>query len=146
MEEGSPHSFSVSELLKKAESLFAECQFELAMKFYQRVLEIEPNNIQGLDGMGSLLLECGELDNAKEALIRSIRLAPESGAMKYLNLAQLLNGLDAIKCYHKGIELLIAHRAAVLVEGGQSELVEDLNQQIVSAYCATVEIYLTDSW
>jgi len=65
--------------------------------------------------------------------------------MKYLNLAQLLNGLDAIKCFHKGIELLIAHRAATLAEGGQSGLVEELNQQIVSAYCATVEIYLTDS-
>jgi len=65
--------------------------------------------------------------------------------MKYLNLAQLLNGLDAIKCFHKGIELLLAHRAATLAEGGQSDLVEELNQQIVSAYCATVEIYLTDS-
>jgi tetratricopeptide (TPR) repeat protein len=109
-------SCSVETLLAKAEDLLTKCQYELAGRFYERALEIEPTNLTALDGLGSLLLEIGELDAAREVLIRSVRLAPERGAEKYLNLAQLLNGLDAIACFRKAIELLITERATLVAE------------------------------
>ena len=40
-------------------------EFEMAQKFCQRALELEPDNVQALETCGTLLLELGELESAK---------------------------------------------------------------------------------
>ncbi|KAL6051579.1 Tetratricopeptide repeat domain containing protein [Balamuthia mandrillaris] len=134
--------YSVEDLLRKAEDLLGQCQWELAQKFYTKALELAPENAQALAGLGGLMLEAGELEVAQELLTRSVALEPDRDPEKYFNLAQLLVGLDSITCFSRGIQLLIAQRAAKLENG---EEVHELNRQISTAYCSAAEIYLTDA-
>ena len=41
-------------------------QYELAQKFCQRALEMEPDNLRALETAGSLLLELGNTEAAKQ--------------------------------------------------------------------------------
>ena len=40
--------------------------YELAQKFLQRAIEVEPDNLQVLECSGNLLIEVGELEKAKQ--------------------------------------------------------------------------------
>ena len=41
-------------------------EYELAQKFCQRALEMEPDNVRALETSGSLLIDLGNLDAAKQ--------------------------------------------------------------------------------
>jgi hypothetical protein len=51
---------------------------------------------QLLDTSGELCLECGRSEDALNLFRRSIELAPNSGASKYMNMAQLLESHDSL--------------------------------------------------
>lgn len=57
---------SVSSLIEKAQELIVQCDYELAGRFVQRVLERSPDHAEALEMMGVVQLETGELDAAKE--------------------------------------------------------------------------------
>ena len=44
-------------------------QYEMAQKFCQRALEMEPDNVRVLEVSGTLLLEVGELEKAKQVIV-----------------------------------------------------------------------------
>lgn len=44
-------------------------QYEMAQKFCQRALEMEPDNVRVLEVSGTLLLEVGELEKAKQVTV-----------------------------------------------------------------------------
>lgn len=50
----------------QAEGLIDEFQYELAQKFCQRALETDADNIRALEMSGSLLLELGNVEDAKK--------------------------------------------------------------------------------
>ncbi|ELR18214.1 tetratricopeptide repeat domain containing protein [Acanthamoeba castellanii str. Neff] len=139
-------SYPAQALIKKAEELVEEYNYELAQRFYEKALSQEPSNTQALGGYAEVLMQLGEADEAYRALMRCIELSPEGDGTPYLNLAQISEGLEALGYYNKGIELLVKKRAALFVEEGEtSEKVLELNVQIASAFCAAAEIYLTDA-
>ena len=49
----------------QAEQLIDEFNYELAQKFCQRALEMEPDNVRALETSSSLLLELGDMESAK---------------------------------------------------------------------------------
>lgn len=57
---------SIPSLLEKAQSLIIECDYDLAQRFIQRVLDQQPGNAQAKEMLGVILLETGEIDAAKE--------------------------------------------------------------------------------
>lgn len=57
---------SVSSLLEKAQELIVQCDYELAGRFVQRVLERSPDHAEALEMMGVVQLETGELDAARK--------------------------------------------------------------------------------
>lgn len=59
-------TYSVEELCAKAEELIEQLHPELAVKFYTRALELEPENTRVLDDFASLLLEMDDFAQAKE--------------------------------------------------------------------------------
>jgi len=126
--------FSVDELLEKAEDFAERFEFELAAKFYQRALDGAPDNTEIMDDLAEVLLELGQADSAKQLLNKSIQLSPNDNFSKYLNLAQHLEGKEALDCTDKGIQLMIRQNQR-----------GDLNEQISSAYMSMAEVYLTDS-
>jgi len=53
-----------------------------------------------------LLIQLGEHQKAKQLIERSINLNPEKDGQKYLNLAEMLTGAEAVQMYLKGISVL----------------------------------------
>ena len=58
--------YTVDDLLTRADECMDSFQLELACKFCERALEIDPNSVRVLDTLGPLLLETGETDRAIE--------------------------------------------------------------------------------
>ncbi|XP_041367293.1 probable assembly chaperone of rpl4 [Gigantopelta aegis] len=142
-----PSKYSVSQLLDKAEDCINEFQYEVAQKFCQRALEMEPDNVRTLETTGNLLMELGDPDGAKQCFGRAVEVSPDSGYAKYMCLGQLFEGVQAVECYQKGIQLMVkekqeqqAQEISAACRGGDQ--VTDLD--ISNAYCAIGELYMTD--
>ena len=52
--------------LLQAEEYIDRFEYEMAQKFCQRALEMEPDNVRALETSGSLLIDLGNLDAAKQ--------------------------------------------------------------------------------
>lgn len=77
-----------------------------------------------------------------QILARSISLAPEEEPDKYLNMAQLHEGREALDFYEKGLEVM--HKQ---LDGGNHVTKgsnASLKQRLCMAYCSVGELYLTD--
>lgn len=56
---------SIPSLLEKAQELIIQCDYELAQRFIQRVIDKEPTNVEAREMMGVVLLEMGEVKDAR---------------------------------------------------------------------------------
>ncbi|CAN0167472.1 unnamed protein product, partial [Hapterophycus canaliculatus] len=75
-------------------------------------------------------------------LARSILLGPEEGPDKYLYMAQLHEGREALGHYEKGLELLAKQLADG--SGRTKEAEAALRQRACMAYCSVAELFMTD--
>ena len=75
-----------------------------------------------------------------QVLTRSISLAPEEGPDKYLNMAQLHEGREALEFYHKGLAIMQKQ----LGNGDDNNKRQHLKQRLCIAYCSVGELFLTD--
>ncbi|MBO6668968.1 MAG: tetratricopeptide repeat protein [Parvibaculum sp.] len=79
-----------------------------ARSLYERVLELDPENVPALINLGHLVDEQGETQHAVDLLSRAIELKPLS-ARAYGMLGKVLTGTslhdDAMACYRRSIEL-----------------------------------------
>lgn len=57
---------SIPSLVEKAQSLIEQCDYDLAQRFIQRILEQQPANVEAKEMLGVILLEIGEIRRAKE--------------------------------------------------------------------------------
>jgi Flp pilus assembly protein TadD len=57
---------SVSALLESAKSFIVQCDYELALRFSQRILEKDRRNIEAKEILGVALLETGDITAAKD--------------------------------------------------------------------------------
>ncbi|XP_063845134.1 uncharacterized protein LOC135091423 [Scylla paramamosain] len=99
-------SLSVEELLAAAQEEIDSFQYETAQTLCHTALKKEPDNVAVLETSASLCLEVGNLDGARHCLGRAITVQPEGGHEKYMSMAQLMEGREALQCYQKGIEIL----------------------------------------
>lgn len=79
-----------------------------------------------------------------QVLARSILLGPEEGPDKYLYMAQLHEGREALGHYEKGLDLLRKQLADGGGAGGPKEAEAALRQRACMAYCSVAELFMTD--
>ncbi|KAL8453620.1 hypothetical protein Emed_000755 [Eimeria media] len=156
---GKPASF----FLEKAEECFSSFppNVRVAVKFLEKGLLLHPENIELLTRLAGEYAEGGRIEDAKGLLQKAIQLEPSSGAAKFCQLAQLEEGLACLPLYAKGISLLESSLAASVACRGKSGKAPNKNAcsssssslspealetraQLVAAYCAVAELYLTD--
>ena len=65
--------YSIDQLLDKTEELIDEFNFPLAQQFCQRALEIDGDNVRALETSGTLLLELGNNEAAKQVGVYCIK-------------------------------------------------------------------------
>lgn len=140
-------NYTVEDLVEKAEELLDQYEPDTAQKFYEKAMQMDPNHIQLLDSYAHFLLDMDDFNAAKQLLVKSIQLAPNDNWVKYMSLGQILQGGEAVQCYHKGIQLMTEHKrkldnGEVIAKEGE---VESIKEQIASALCCQAELYMTDS-
>lgn len=57
---------SIDSLIEKAQALIIQCDYELAERFVQRILEQHPTNATAKEMLGVVQLETGQIFEAKE--------------------------------------------------------------------------------
>lgn len=90
----------------------------------------------------SCLLEIDERERAKTMLTHAVSVSPDNGHTKYMSLAQMCEGQDAVNYYRKGIDILTKEIETVSVNSVEKSAV--LNRELSDAYCALSEIFTTD--
>lgn len=128
----SSSTFTSDQLLEKAAEFVEDCHYDIGAKFYLRALEMNPKNTLIMDALADAYLQLDQVNEAVLLLEKSISLAPNSGATKWLSLAQLKLGQEALECYECGIKLLSANK-----ESPQPII-------LASAHCSVVELHMTD--
>jgi len=133
-------NFNSAPFWKQAEDCLEQFDYEGAVQVYRNALRQHANDPVILDALGDTLLQMGEVNQARQTLSISIKLAPEVGAAKYMNMGQILYGKESLRHYEKGLELLMRDKDNSKDEEERQSIVE----QIVSGLGAMVEIYMTD--
>ncbi|CAG8702520.1 17446_t:CDS:2, partial [Dentiscutata heterogama] len=140
------NSYTVSDLLSKISSLIDTCDYQLALQFAKRALSMESNNIMVLEVLGMVEIELGMFDEAKEHFLKAISINPNQGYSKYMYMGQLCEGLEAIKNFQCGVNLMIDEHKSITSNklSSSQDSHESLNHKISTALCSMIEIYLTD--
>lgn len=126
--------FDVEQLLAKCEELACCFEYELAIKFCDRILDKEPSNTDALLIKATIQIDSGHPEMAQLTLQQAIDIDPEHGPGKYIALGQLREGKPALELFERAINLLKR-------EESQDHTT---NKIISSTFCSMAEIYLTD--
>jgi len=130
--------YSVNDLLTKVNQLIEDFNYELALKFSEKALLIEPENTTVLETIGNICAELGNSDDAKNYYMKVVKLEPHDGHVKYLYLGQLSEGTEAVSFYNKAIDIM----NTLLTKDSQNSKVSP--RDISNAYCSLAELYMTD--
>lgn len=95
--------FTNLELIRKAEDCAEKLKLEKAVSLYHEGVQRFPNDTLIMDQYTDLLIQLGQSEKAKQLIERSIQLNPDKDGQKYLSLAEMLSGSDAVQMYSKGI-------------------------------------------
>jgi len=133
--------FEVNELLTKVDELTEEFNYDLALKFCEKALQIEPENIQVLETIGNVCSELGDIDHAKQYLLKAVDLQPDKGHVKYLYLGQISEGSAAVNYYKTAVTLMTT---AVNESPEDNNKTPVSKREISNVYCSLAELYMTD--
>ena len=147
-EKGGASTDPVEAALENAQGCVDRLAFDEALEHYRAALELAPDNVAVLDGMGEACVQLGDMETARQLLERSVALAPDGDAARYMNLGQMSEGEDALKWYESGVRRLRTERGELdQASGSRTELQERWaasTQALATALCSVAEMYLTD--
>ena len=131
------------ELIRKAEDCVDNLKLEKAVSLYDEGVRRFPNDTLIMDQYTDLLIQLGETEKAKQLIERSIQLNPAQEGQKYMSLAEMLCGAEAVQMYKQGIQVLTADQERHRVSQNQAQ--EFLCQkQIAAAHASIAESYMTE--
>jgi len=130
--------YDITDLLTKVNELLENFNYDLALKFSEKALLIEPENTKVLETMGNICAELGNADNAKQYYLKAVSLQPHEGHVKYLYLGQLAEGTEAVTYYKQAIDIM----NSLLTGDGENSSVS--SRDISNVYCSLAELYMTD--
>lgn len=109
-----------------------------------------------MDMLAEVLLQIGETERAGSLLQQSIAIAPNGNHVKYLYLAQMQEGTDALASYNTGLQVLSTSVAqadeamARTTDADMKATYEAEKRRLLAAqcniYCSIAELYMTDLW
>ncbi|VDK33349.1 unnamed protein product [Taenia asiatica] len=143
---------SPRDLIAQAAEKVNSFQYNQALRLYKSALSLldqlqasEENRgltIEALQSSAFLLLDEGKFEEAKENLQKAVQLSPDEGYEKYMYLAQISEGSEAVDLYRKGIGII--NRSLEATDGAASSLKDKLRRALSNAYCAISDLYTTD--
>ncbi|KAF7966534.1 hypothetical protein HWV62_38058 [Athelia sp. TMB] len=143
---------TIPALIEKAQELIVQCDYGLAHMFMKRILDREPAHAEAREMMGVILLETGEIDDARSMFLSLVPPSPQAPSpppsSAYLYLAQLTDDdpQAALSYFQHAIDLLSVQ---VKGKGRASDMQSDetdAKSNIVRAYIGMVEIWMDPSY
>ncbi|MBW4470934.1 MAG: tetratricopeptide repeat protein [Stenomitos rutilans HA7619-LM2] len=101
-------SFTAGDYVEQGKALYFENQFEDAFTFYEKAIQLEPENFRAWFGKGAVLVKLQKTDEAIAAYEIAIQFKPdfaEAWFGKGTGLAKLAKLADAIAAYETAIQL-----------------------------------------
>ena len=124
----------VSRYMGAAERYLSEMNYEQAVIEFQRILEIEPMNVDAYLGMAEAYIAMGDIDNAIETLRTGYEKTGDIG------IKEKLDALETETALSRGKQYLSESRFNEAVE--QFEKVLGINEKNVEAYLGLADAYL----
>ncbi|PRW32682.1 UPF0661 TPR repeat-containing -like [Chlorella sorokiniana] len=148
-----PQQLTAEEHFENAEMAFTMENFDQAAKSFRRALDMEPENIEYLEGYGSFLAETGQREEAVVVLQRAAAAQPDEGFEKFMYLGQLVEDpAEAESNVRKGVSILRAYLQQHAQEPAPAEGSEEAEEQamekehldatLASCLCALAEALL----
>lgn len=148
-----PQQLTAEEHFENAEMAFAMENYDQAAKSFRRALDMEPENLEFLEGYGSFLAETGQRDEAVAVLQRAVAAQPDEGFEKYMYLGQLIEDpAEAEASVRKGVSILRAYMQQHAQEPAPAEGSEEaeeremekqhLDATLASCLCSLAEALL----
>eukprot|EP00928_Gymnodinium_smaydae_P014584 TRINITY_DN15368_c0_g1_i1.p1 TRINITY_DN15368_c0_g1~~TRINITY_DN15368_c0_g1_i1.p1 ORF type:complete len:373 (-),score=119.21 TRINITY_DN15368_c0_g1_i1:83-1201(-) len=143
---------TVEELLAEAASLQAELppDMDRALQLYEAALAQAPESAEVLDAFGAFLCEEGDVERARTLLERCAELSPDVGAEKFLYLAQMSSGKEALDFYERGATVLRSALAASSSSSSSSRsdvaaaAAPAVRRQLARLQASIGELFMTD--
>ncbi|KAI0833481.1 hypothetical protein BC628DRAFT_1406501 [Trametes gibbosa] len=145
----------IPQLLEKAQELIVRCEYELAGRFANRVLEREPGNVEAKEMLGITQLEMGELEAAKDTFQSLIPPHPSAPVVPppsaHLYLAQLSDDDPhlALKHYQAAVDILsgqLKGKERAVDSTPTNDDDAEVKRNIVRALIGMVEIWMDPSY
>ncbi|KAI7838116.1 hypothetical protein COHA_008123 [Chlorella ohadii] len=148
-----PQQLTAEEHFENAEMAFAMENYDQAAKSFRRALDMEPENLEYLEGYGSFLAETGQREEAVAVLQRAVAAQPDEGFEKFMYLGQLVEDpAEAVASVRKGVAILRAYMQQHAQEPAPAEGSEEaeehamekqhLDATLASCLCALAEALL----
>ncbi|KAJ2509019.1 hypothetical protein GGH95_000109 [Coemansia sp. RSA 1836] len=134
--------YSIDQLLAKTQELMDDNDYETALKFIAKAIEMDGNNTQALLLAAIIQLESGEAEPAINCLLKCAELSPDRGFEKYMYLGQFAVELESVKYFQLGVDAMQRDLDELGAESKDQAAV--LKRKMAEAYVAMTEIYLTD--
>jgi tetratricopeptide (TPR) repeat protein len=137
----SSSGMDTSTLLALAQSAVDVGNVKAACEFYDVALAQSPNNDEVLEAYAEIMIHYAQDPaRAQQMLRHAIEVNPDQGYVKYLNLAQLCEAGEALKCYEKAYQI-----ASLMLHGcRKKKMKKTLQETMATMCCAVAELYLTD--
>ncbi|KAJ2879131.1 hypothetical protein IWW38_006178 [Coemansia aciculifera] len=132
----------MDQLLTKTQELMDDNDYETALKFVAKAIELDENNTQALLLAAIIQLESGEAEPAINCLLKCAQLSPDRGFEKYMYLGQFAVELESVKYFQLGVDAMQRDLDELSAESRDQAAV--LKRKMAEAYVAMTEIYLTD--
>jgi tetratricopeptide (TPR) repeat protein len=127
----------------KANIYYYKEEYDEAIKCYDKVLEIDPNDIFALNNKGLALDDLGKHDEAIKCYDKVLEIDPNYAAAVWYNkglaLYHLGNYNEAIKCYDKALEIDPSYINALINKGNALCYLSNYNEAI-KCYDKVLEI------
>ena len=133
------------EIVKHGQHYRETLQLEKAVALYDVGIKRFPNDTILLDAYTDLCLQMEQPIKARQLIERSIQLNPNADGVKYLQLAEMLQGLPSVQMYKKGISVL-ENDAAKMDTAMKPEEKQNIIKQIASSWASIADIFMTDLW
>lgn len=131
---------STADLLKQAEDHLDRFELEECLVLCQQAVSQDEACVDALQLYASVLIELGQIETAREALLRAVTASPNAGYEKYLALAQLSTANDSLGYYSEAARIL----KGLLPSVTDTEVLKTMHRQLSNIFASAAELYLTD--
>lgn len=137
---------SIKHSISLAEEKLIESDAESAVTILTEALSIDPTNATILALLSEAHQMLGDLSSALEYLQASCQAEPNSNPDRFLALAQMLGGEEALQAVKKGIKMLERDLQSISQSDDQTKTqsVDEMKHTLSAAYIAAAELYTTD--